>query len=316
MKNLSRFLLLFIMAVLVSCSSNDEMLISDNQPSNMYESATLSKLSAINDSVALIKGGHQSRGILKGFFLITADFTGAYSMGKIGSALGGAIGGAATAGPGAVPGAAIGGTIGAAIGGIGASYGAYLTSKGCAIIHVPSIENSQMAYCSAKEDVKKLSYIGVLDIPDETDSIEMIGIIHNEAMDVLIKANQIMPASRGPIWDSSDAPTFSDSSLSAFESSVLSSEKYVTEYNKVIAANSDFAVLIDPDRLTANAVAQLYKDALQNYDNASFEDIVSLTNQYISIVDESNEISKEDKRNLYIAFSVAIYSYKYWSNYE
>ena len=69
------------------------------------------------------------------------------------------------------------------------------------------------------------------------------------------------------------------------------------------------------DGTMVGSILQLYFQAINNItDYNSYTEFLSITNGYISIISQSSEISDIDKRILYMAFSVAVNSYRFWSS--
>lgn len=307
------------LGLLVSCTSeNEPKNIRELQNSQQNVPRIIDELQKVNDSFAYSSVDVCSRGFLRGFAIFSADVIGAYEGGKIGGSIGGIVG-SAFVGVGSAPGAGIGAAIGGAIGGIGSSYGMWCTTKGCGIIESTAIPIITNAYCtikceleSDKTDDGNITIIKYLDIPVDVESLEEIGVIHNAALDRLINFG-IMPFGNNPSDLDIDV-VHNNWQLSSLETKVIQSEEFVAHYDNSMTAifDGNYQFSITSDNNISDQVVKLYLETIEEMNNPDFESIVNFTNQYISIVSNSNDISELEKENLYIAFSVAVYSFQYW----
>lgn len=313
---------LLLWLLFVSC-------VSDGEPSeaiyhNNHKQTTpkiLDELKKVNDSFTYSSIEGCSRGFLRGLAIFSADVIGAYEGGKIGGSVGGVVG-SAFAGAGAAPGAGIGAAIGGAIGGIGSSYGMWCTTKGCGRIEYPSIPLISDTYCVIKAELEsnrtdnEVVTIGYLDIPVDVKSLEDIGVIHNAALDKLIYSDQIdiMPLSNEPGYIGDIDVVHNCWQLSSLETTVIQSNEFVDYYDNSMTAifEGDYQFSIISDNIISDQIIKLYLETIENMNNPDFESIVNFTNQYISIISDNSDVTELEKQNLYIAFSVAVYSFKYW----
>lgn len=322
MKNILVPAALFIGFLLVSCSAEDEPKnLPYREGEQLETSKIIGEIQDVNNSFTASQGNIRSRGFLRGLAIVSADVIGAYEGSKVGGAIG-AVVGSAFAGAGAAPGAGVGALIGGAVGGIGSSYGMWCTTKGCGGIEAPSIPEVTSAYCSIKGDIESgraseegTAYVGCLNLPYYAVSIEELGVIHNGALDILRNqgGDVIMPF--GLELDTPVAPAEEAYQLSALEMAVLDSDEFVNYYNESAASiyEGDYNFVITSDSTVADQIMKLYLEGMESIGDSGFQSVVDFTNEYIAIVANSSELLDIEKENLYAAFSVAVYSYLYWS---
>lgn len=335
------FLCLGVIAgiIAVSCSQNEDSLaIQDySQPMNEVSGArsiVVERLAQLNDSIRYELEGESrttgSRGLRslwrKIINFVQSDIegavVGAIEGGQVGLAVGAFVG---TPEIGGIAGVILGGTINGFI----SSYSASKRHDGCGIVVVPPIDETKMEYCKLRSemsdeavddggdcDVAKLDY---LDLPIGAKSIEDVGRIHNKLLNKFLsrRSNKIAP--NGLIVET---PVVDDAwSISPIEMSILDSEELEQSYNDLV--NDIFA---DNFHLGSGnyCVGEMVEDVIRLYydildqipDYGGLNDVINITNQYIAVVAESDEISDEEKEVLYCAFAVGVYSYEYWSNYD
>lgn len=300
---------------LAACSQKDEPKCNEFVQPVRTSSVTLNQLKQFNDSVFKTCNNVATKGVMRWLFVTSADIAGALTCGEAGAKVGGVIG-SAFPGAGTAAGAVAGGTIGALIGGIGSSYGAYMGSKNFSSGIMPiSIDDVKIAYCDIKSDKNmEVSYICDLDLPEECDSLYIVGVYHNLVLENLIsQENEIAPLSN----DISEPVEEQVEELSVLESAVLESSQYISSFNETVSSlyNNNYSFETIMDGTMVGSILQLYFQAINNItDYNSYTEFLSITNGYISIISQSSEISDIDKSILYMAFSVAVNSYRFWSS--
>lgn len=304
---------LSLAGVLTSCS-NDETPVANTNAVEVKKSEILQQLQTINDSLNQNVEIPKSRGFWSGLYIVLRDAMGAHDGGKIG-ALTGAVIGSAVEGVGAIPGAAIGRDVGAVIGAIAYSHQAYKeTCKGLElpITDLPYIMGGYQEACTVTSDSDEVSdNILVLD-----DNFENIGRLHNKTLNYLLdNVNKLMPL--GDDWEIPEGPEIlEDPVFSAFELAVLESDEYVSAFNHGVASITGDDI-ITSDGTLPNDILVLYFDAINNFDlNGYHTEIVNVTNQYLEIISSNNELTEDEKNQLYITLAVAVYSYDFWSNFS
>ncbi len=318
MKNILIPTALFLGFLLTSCSAEDE-------PKNLaYRETPQPETSEIIEEIQEVNSRFASESVRsrgsRGWRTVAADAQGAYEGSQAGGAIGGFIG-SFFGGGGATVGRGVGSLLGGAIGAISYSYNEWHKTKGCGGIEdAPSIDEVTEAYCSVRGDLESGDvdasdevYVDELEFPFDATSVKEIGFIHNGALAILMDnmGGGVMPLGNeigGP-----EVPVESDGyQLTELEAAVLASDDYISYYEAGTAAiyNGDNCFTIAS---VADNVMKLYLDAIEGMSGADSEDITNLTNEYIAIVADSAELNEEDKESLYVAFSVAVYSYMYWS---
>lgn len=322
MKNILVPAALFIGFLLVSCSAEDEPKnLPYREGEQLETSKIIGEIQDVNNSFTASQGNIRSRGSRGGASITSADIKGAYRGYKIGAKIGSFIG-SFFGGGGASAGKGIGGFIGGAAGGISSSYNEWKRLTGCGGIEAPSIPEVTSAYCSIKGDIESgraseegTAYVGCLNLPYYAVSIEELGVIHNGALDILRNqgGDVIMPF--GIELDTPVAPAEEAYQLSALEMAVLDSDEFVNYYNESAASiyEDDYNFVITSDSTVADQIMKLYLDGMESIGDSGFQSVVDFTNEYIAIVANSGELLDIEKENLYAAFSVAVYSYLYWS---
>jgi len=283
------------LGTITSCSRAQSI----NLPENDSESSELIQtLEAVNDNFMAnkseIRGKGWGRKVLRVLYVATADIGGAYEIGKIGGKVG------AVFGPkGAVVGAAVGGTIGA----VGASYGAYCSSRSVTIDADYPLVVSAYSYMQENKELKSLvPSEGVsLQIPKEYNRPIEAGVEHNLMLSLLRE-------------ESSTLSTHVNK-LSDLERSVTESPEFQKAYNDCIQRAKE--ITFTPKRAGKDDLGQkvmnLFLNVYTEYpqDQADVNEII---NKYISVIEQSSELSKEEKELIYSSLSVAAYSFKYWEN--
>ena len=128
-----------------------------------------------------------------------------------------------------------------------------------------------------------------------------------------MKLNEIAPLSN----DISEPVDEQVEELSVLESAVLESSQYISSFNETVSLlyNNNYSFETLMDGTMVGSILQLYFQAINNItDYNSYTEFLSITNGYISIISQSSEISDIDKSILYMAFSVAVNSYRFWSS--
>lgn len=335
------FLCLGVIAgiIAVSCSQNEDSLAIQDVSQPMKEisgaqSIVVERLAQLNDSIKYELEEEYGTAGSRGFWswwkkiknIVQSDIEGAVfgaiEGGQVGLAVGAFVGAPEVGG---IAGVILGGTINGFI----SSYSASKRNDGCGIVVVPHIDETKMEYCKLRSemsdeavddggdcDVAKLDY---LDLPIGAKSFEDVGRMHNKLLNKFLsrRSNKIAP--NGLIVDT---PVVDDAwSISPIEMSILDSEELEQSYNNLI--NDIFA---DNFHLGSGnyCVGEMVEDVIRLYydildqipDDGGLYDVINITNQYIAVVAESDEISDEEKEVLYCAFAVGVYSYEYWSNYD
>lgn len=327
MKSITKVTSVFLATTMLfaSCAGNPDVFdvtnddLETTKDKEIPLSVTIQKLDEINRNLPAPVNDVNSRKWYSGFGnLLSSDVDGALEGAQIGYDIGKYIGGHSSIG--SLKGGIAGGIVGGLIGGVAGSYLAYVKRNTCEIFYLPP--NYVMDECAElEEDPDAQVAFEEIEVPD---SIERIGYIHNLAMDALINGESDFAVF-------SDEPPFLDTkepgeedyhrviTFTEFDKAVIASDAYLSAYNQIIypseSAEPEEGEDV-PAKTISEQVIERYLSALENYASPlDYSTIVSITNQYIAVVNESTELTDIDKHNLQIAFSVGVYSYKYWSNF-
>lgn len=292
-----KFLILFsilIGTMVSSCSSSDN----SPEPSSVADvasSTTLRQLREANEAFIATLNFNPSKSMSPtDGNIVLADLTGAYYGAKLGGMIGGHTGA----------------VIGGLIGGASASYLEYKEKQKPENAKDVSVDNVTEAYLTIEE---RLSEISILNIPARVDSLEKVGLYHNEILRELRK-NEMFTLEPLDLVNPKDDDFQHTRELSFMEKLTLSSQIYKTGYESMCAdISADQFDFIPEAGSIADNIMTLYINAITEATGASPDSITALTNQYINTITGSTEITNDEKDNLYLALAVAAYSYKYWS---
>lgn len=310
----------------VACNSSDEVIsVIDNNESSENTHLILKQLKEVNDSIS--QKHISSRANPKNVLLASADICGALEGGRWGIKDGSFLG-SMCPDIGTIGGGFIGCLIGSSFGSIGASYVEYCRQNcgGYSII-LPKIDDVAKVYCmnydlNANNGSYNNDFENILELPFGLDSLENVGKYHNLSLTTLINSdNGVVCLGNGddlsnPYDDVIEGPG-TLIKLSDFERDVIYSESYIMDFNqymKALAENGGYRVNGSD---VVYSIINLYIEAIECYNGVSdINDVVSLTNDYIYLIDVNDELSEIEKYHVYIALTVGVYSYKFWANYN
>lgn len=288
---------LALATVVLSCTdSQDEMPSFEPQVQNEL----VITLQNFNDSIMSTKLVTRSKW-LRFLAVATADISGGFELGKIGATLGSSFPGYGTV---------VGGAIGAAIGAAGSSYMADLATR--TSISSMDIINSkasiQQAYCYVKENNLMEEYsteaIGITLPPEYASSME-VGIAHNAILTIVASP---------PNDENEEIPQ----AFTAVENAVLSSEDYIENYetvlSKVINWDVDSPVYVSGSG-TDSEIINLFIEVFHQY-SEDINDVNFIVNKYIEKIEASDILNELQKKNIYDALTVAVFSFYHWSSLE
>lgn len=325
MVNLINLLVVVMLVIGVSACTSHEEVIKTDSDETVGTSLIVKQIQSINDSI--LQNHINSRGMYKltptKAALLRADIEGEFIFGEMGCKIGAALG-TICPGIGNIAGAYIGCFAGAVTGAIGFSYLKYLELGGCSYT-IPNIDDIMDVY-NQKENIDPafgtcIDFdVNMLQFPVQLDSLENVGRYHNLALARLIKSNSaVAPVGE---WGDENKPEEGiidpgyQIPLSVFESSVIYSNEFEYNFNYYMNALVSGEFNRPEDDSIKNNIVNLYMDALGNYSGSEeIIDVVNLTNQYISVINSSNELSEKDKYQLYLSMSVGVYSYKFWTEF-
>lgn len=307
---------LFILSMLFACLSVSCNKVQETiTPSVEVKTAPIliSNLRALNDSLIGTRPRTKLDDVQKGL-IATVDAAGAYYGYSQGKSIGFWIG-LATGHP------ALGKVIGGAVGGlfIGAAC-SYIAYKG--VSHAPNtaIYNHTL---NAIIDANLIDTIDFgsgdssngsgdnlhIDFPEDGSEGNNVGSGHNTALGEMLEGE--------PGDGIHELPDYTGNRAIAMQ--VLTSDDFKSSLNQTINdyfyVNGEFAL---PSSVSGDdpvsEVVNLYFELNNEYVN-SLEDSIMITNYYISQIENSTELTDEDKTGLYYTFSVASYSTSFWNDY-
>ncbi|MCC8036676.1 MAG: hypothetical protein LIP02_00845 [Bacteroidales bacterium] len=293
MKSFYLSLILVVGMFLGACSQNDDVM-QPKTSENYQASELVQRLQNFNDS--LLSNRPESRlswaDIGRICFVAAHDAYGAYKLGKIGAQVGSFVGPEGT-----IVGAAVGGVIG----GVGASYGAYSGTRSG--YNFPSPQTVVAAYVTVLED--SLVYSNYypskfsLVLPSGKSTLQDIGAAHN-----LVLSN---------LMDNVLSNTPANNVLTSLEYSILFSHDYISEYYEILndLESNGFSAGLSSNDPIDDQVFNLYLNALTSYPT-QVSDIELISNQYVNLVDQSDELTTNEKDIIYRGICVAVSSYEFW----
>lgn len=306
------FFSIAVSLLLMSCSNSDEP-SGTIASSNSYKTVTVKRLEQLNDSIKQnYNRNYASRGWLRNLYIVGSDAYGAYKWGKHGARIGSVLGGP--------HGGLIGGAIAGTLGAVKYSCRAYEQTKNTGYFEpIPLGTNELTATYTALEAIDKNDFDYCLSFPCDGESIENVGEYHNRALAYLMDADGGISLMSDDIDTPADDPILPETlvELTPLEREIVENAEFSTKLDNdetILQANSidDF----DFGESESGTIMKLYIEALDSIDGPdAIQGVINLTNQYIAIISDSTTLSDEEKENLYIAFSVGAYSYKYWAEY-
>lgn len=263
--------------------------------STASNSQLLSELQEFNGNLPAAPDGLIGRIFYKIGKVIIADANGAAA----GATVGGLLGSVAP-GVGNIAGAAIGAGV---VGGIASDlakaeefWPSLIQASESEKLHSPKRESFEASYAEAKEKIASSDFALGLSLNLDSCSTR-VGILHNMILDrvyeIESKGNQI---------------ALKSDYLTVFEQQLFSSESYISTYEQVVNK-------ITPPELTettkCNEVMNLFFQAIEKKctDEDAFKELVR---KYVNTVQDSKELSKDEKSYLSMVFAVAAYSCEFW----
>lgn len=322
-----KFLALFAMVAVMSftsCSSDGDI---DKFVGPPYRT-TVDRLYSYNDEVMLEKGCTRAGG--GGGRLAKADIKGGCEGAKFGwNALKGAstkVKAASAATMGLIAGAA-------------ASYLAYKQSKEEAVTPTAKSATDFLRFgkmlvknrgyekndkkATAPDNIARVSIddstdCGNIILPNEFEFIRPLGALHNE---ILVASNY---EGNLPVTYSGQQVKL-DIDLSVEEEEqieqLIYSNEFETQYNEILSdikvdklGNVTFLTPFDENDRVDMAL-KAYLELFDSYPE-NVNDVLKIANDYIRIIDESEEFSFEEKEMVYCAIMISIYSPQLWDNFK
>lgn len=310
----------------VSCNNNELEAKQDKKV--LHESQLILNLQSFNSQLVY---NPDTRGWRDWIIVAYEDAKGAYRGGRVGLRIGAMFGG---------HGATIGAVAGGLIVGAAASYGVWPRSES-KCIQIQELYDNQMVMLQAansisNDELRKIKYDADvnIDLPAKYTYLEDVGALHNGALQVA--SYKTLTRSSSDINSGGEA--FNNLLIKCVEEKT--GEIDLTSINNTaleIVKNKEFksnyqAIVYDaitnvglPNDLHAtnspeiedefspigDMIMELFKDAYTKYPE-KIEDYDFLVNEYIKIIEASNELTDAEKEAIYTGFSVAAYTARYW----
>lgn len=324
---------LFVAFLVSSCSTEESF---NHDSKKQLETDVLAHIQAVNTELLANKPvENATRGWTRWTnrertAVVAADLRGAYDGGKVGARIGANIG--------TLSGQPItGGVFGAVLGGaISGAYCSWLLFPN----RVESIEINDADFNSIKTLCKGMVIDGYLPIdtlivnnidnlmPNELgvpqNLVDMTGLDRNSI--IVGKMHNIILASLDgsfdfhsgsvPMMSSGGEPTtppdFNDDyAYRMLQEEIAESPVFLAEC-KTSAENVYNGEAVLSNR-TIDSILALFIDVLENYSSET-TDVAYIISRYTEIIDQSTELSDEDKEQLKQSFATALYSSTYWDN--
>jgi uncharacterized protein YcfJ len=243
--------------------------------------------------------------------VVSADIGGAWGGGRIGARIGGWIG----MGLGSP---ITGGVFGAAVGAIvGGAYGSWLASPGsravvesdnsisieqaCKILINDDMSINENVVCIKDPTIRrKLDMDYDLIVESKLDGSSLnIGKAHNLILSVM-DGSVILKNEEQLLSDSSDIKE------------VLFNSKELIDSCKIVGTEASFGHLPTSDAMLSK-VMELFNQVLGEYASGT-NDVAFIIGKYIDIIEESNELTTDQKINIKSGLATALYSSEYWES--
>lgn len=311
MKKLYSCLVIAVLAIVNSCSLADgNYSETENGILQAYEDSELiEELNDFNNSLLSDDNLTRAWTAKQWLNVALADLGGAYKGGKGGASVGSKIGlflGCPATG------AAFGAFIGGLACGAGASWLASPDTRSisagleyedlsciidCVVDDDLSIVEDALDVSSSATNKIELDEQLVSSVKLSEDQLN-IGKLHNITLSILDGSVNLATISK------------STESNSLYHQ-VLSSEEMVGLYNEV--KNSTLAGEDEKIESKADYVIRLFEEIFVTYSNDN-NDVAYIINQYVNIIDASNELTADEKEWIKIGLSTALYSFNYWAS--
>lgn len=319
--------ILLLVIGIVSCNKNEQVATTEIDTSQL-----ISELKSINETLRLSRP--ETRISFKRFLDVAlADAGGAWAGGKAGVKVGAAVG-SLLGSP--ITGGAVGGFVGAVGFGAVSSWVAYPDEE--ISVEMPDYETvcdlceaiaaeymeeadtedlyeeiSVLDEASCKEDIASSIFIAqeILDDVELTRKELLVGEKHNIILaglqgKIATRSNEMK---KTRTTDTQDETMPSDEYLIIAEQIMRSEEMEEAYYS----ALEEFQY--EEDHSLPAAVVNLFKEIFHEYPD-NIQDVTSVINQYVFCIEQSDELTAEEKSWIRMGLAVSLYSYNYWSQAE
>lgn len=333
MKRYLLFYFLFVtMFLLSSCTSNENEVVSEPNATQFDVSTkikTLQQLQALNDQLS--KNAHVTR-LSSGNSTLDADIIGGiYGLG-VGESIGSLGKFFGVWGWSAYASCAF---VGSAVGAVAFSWRYHKKKNGCSITNFMKAQmyDKVADYCSIKTNIDygfenteiPDSIFNQLFIPTGFDDIEKVGIAHNKILQ--IDPLELMNLQLGYGVNGGDLEKPIDDLLEPDRNpcveALFDDNDYWDEYNATFNVfdnyysngSFDYSQYLDDNPLIttdATNVLRLFMAAIHAVPQTT-NSMIQLVNNYIQTIETNNELTNTERRQLYVGFIIAVYSFDLWN---
>ena len=299
-----------------SCEKSDIISEKNNTDSRVENSKLLKDLSVFNNNLAY--SGTETRGRWKNFLnIFLSDAEGALKGAGTGSVL--AAAGVVTTSGGAIIGAVVYG----AIASLKASSDYYDTQCDIVVNHETntifcttqlkdSTSSTTFDYsdiCITVLDYEEQNIVEDIDDNKYTLKTDVSSTINLEEKykNVGKKHNLVLGILQGDIKLKQSIKTRASESKSA---DFITSNELLNSFDMDIP---EIKGEVEPEPTLPNVVMELFEQAIEK-SPSTIEEVIYLVNNYLSIINNSNELTENEKEAIKYGFATAIYSFNYWDD--
>jgi hypothetical protein len=303
-------LLLTIVIILASCSNEVTYQV---QPPKVSNAQVIKKLQNVNleliSTVPAETRGWRRWSLKQRMNVITADIGGAWGGGKIGGRIGGWVGmGCGNPITGCVFGAAVGAIVGGA-------YGSWLASPGTRAISTTNNSISIEKACkilmnddmSINESAIKITDRTINNKLDVDKKLLIESKLDDNSLNIGKVHNLILSVMDGTVVLQNKDQTQPDSSN--IKEALFNSDKLIDSC-KVAGTEASIGHFSTSDAMLSK-VMELFNQVLEEYASKT-DDVAFIVSKYVDVIENSNELTAEQKKSIKSGLATALYSSKYW----
>jgi hypothetical protein len=301
-------LLLTMIAIFASCSTE---VTYEAQSPKVSNTKVVKKLQNVNlelmSTVPAETRGWRRWSLKQKMNVITADIGGAWGGGKIGGRIGGWVG-MSCGNP--ITGCVFGASVGAIVGG---AYGSWLASPGTRAIATPNNSLSIEKACkilmnddmSINENAIKTTDRTINNKLDVDNRLLIESKLDDNSLNIGKVHNLILSVMDGTvILQNKDLP---DSS--SIKEALFNSDKLIDSC-KIAGTEASIGNLLTSDAMLSK-IMELFNQVLEEYASKT-DDVAFIVGKYVDIIENSQELTSEQKKSIKSGLATALYSSKYW----
>jgi hypothetical protein len=311
-KGIGTCLFLTIAIMLVSCSNGNTYEI---QSSKVENAQVITDLKNVNSELlSTVPSGTRWTNKQR-LAVVTADIGGAWGGGRIGFRAGGSIG---TVIGNPLTGAVFGAFLGGVIGGAYASWLAAPDEMVSTIDDSQSIEKVCMSIINDDMSINESAINRIAIRAVESTTINKLDVeeeliiesnLDENSVNIGKTHNIILSVMDGSVTLQNEEQALSDSSN--LKEALFNSENFIDSC-KEVAADASVGHLSTSDTMLSK-VMELFNQVLEGYVSKT-DDVAFIIGKYVDVIEESNELTTEQKQCIKSGFATALYSFKYWES--